>query len=451
MPLQALNATLWVLFIPTVLYGLSLTWVTVPPTLKGGIREIQFFTGALSYALAAILIITAARPKWLERFILLDKYYLFHKLVGLSAVILVGVHFFAKDVGRLILPYIMDLQATSGVKRAGAASGMSLRQLAEVSGLYLTYLATVLIVLTFIKALPYRYWQKTHRLFPLIFLALIFHAVVLTEKSQYLNLLTWWYLALMLIALPYALKEIAGRSGSTQNKLALVQAKQRGKYYLKLQLKVPPQLAIPGKFILLKLPHGIETAHPYTIATAKGDLITLYIRASGHFASRLQNLSVGDSVYVEGPYGKSALSLPTTAAANILWVCQGSGLAQLPSALDKLSQAHAQGKLQGKVQILALVKAREDDILQDLQPTLIKVSAFPTDNCQLHLWCSHDKGRLDLAQAQELCAKGHFTHVCICGSSTVKTMLAQAFVQSGGDKRKVQAEYTAWRSLCSKF
>ncbi len=447
-PIKPKRAAFICLIVPTLLYAISLLWQDIPPTLKGGIREIQFASGGISYALAACLIISACRPCWLQKIIALDQYYLFHKIIGLVCVLLVLLHFYAKDVGRALLPLIVEPQTTTATIKRATGSGLSLRQVAEISGLYLTYLSALLIVLTFVPSLPYRLWQKTHKLFSLIFLGLLLHACVLTEKYQYVNLLSWWCLVLSLIAIPYALRLLFKGSGSTLLASAPLLSLHVGTRYIKMELQVEPPFLKPGSFVLLKLPQQRdETAHPYTIASTWQNTLTLYVSARGHFAHCLKHLPQTATLQLEGPYGATVLPLAYTSADKIWWLCQGSGMVQLMAILPRLQRAAQSGTINGQIKALCLVHDRYDELLLDLLPQANAIAAHYPQNFSLEVWCTKDKGRFNALQAFQYCKQEHFTAAACCGSTLVKSMARRAFIAQGGNADAFYAEYTAWRSL----
>ena len=57
----------------------------------------------------------------------------------------------------------------------------SQRGLAEGIGEWAFYAAVVLIILALVKRFPYRHFFKTHRLLAIVYLFLVFHAVVLMK------------------------------------------------------------------------------------------------------------------------------------------------------------------------------------------------------------------------------------------------------------------------------
>ena len=419
------------------LYALSLSWTELPGTLKGGIREVQFVSGALAYILAALMVITAARPRFLERLIPLDRYYLLHKDLGLACVILVCIHFFAKDIGSTILPMFFTFEPAPP-RTGGSSGGYSLRRFAEDTGLYLTYLSLILVLLTFIKTLPYRLWQRTHRLFPAIFILMILHCLVLTENYQFSNILSWVYIIFMLTALPFAVLALLGRSGCGSRHTVTVADLKVSPDYLTLKLQAPDALCQPGRFLLLKLPH--ENPHPFTIAAAENGVLTLKIKNSGCIAGKVQNLAQGAQLSAEGPYGRECFILPQ-AGEQALWVMQGSGMAQLNHALNLLERE----PLPGKVTLLLLIRSAPDSMYQELKTRLDQALERCGDKLQLRVHCSAVQGRI---KAQQLCAlSSQADRIVCCGSSALKAQLRRGFISSGGKPCCFKAEYTAWRSF----
>lgn len=424
------------------LYAVSLIWINVPDTLKGGIREIQFASGAIAYILASLLVITASRPVFLNRLLPLDKYYLLHKILGMSCVILVAVHYFSKDLGRAVLPLFIDFSAAPASAPRVSSGGYSLRRFAEDSATYLTYISLILILLTFVKAVPYRIWQRLHRLFPAIYLVIILHAAILTESYQYPSVLSILCLILTLLAVPCAVKSLLSRGGSSMQCRACVTDCTVDERYVCLTLKAAAGFARAGAFALLKLKG--DNPHPYTIASARAEngtaLITFYVRKGTYFARKLAALKAGDSLTVEGPYGGCAFPLPQASEDKVLWVFQGAGLSQLGAALSQLQSSNAQGK----AVILCLVRSSSDRLLNSCEDGLTAAQASGSVRLIVHE--SRNQGHFTAEQAQKLMASGFQAAAC-CGSTALKELFRSLFLKAGGDPKRFLSEYTAWRGF----
>lgn len=437
-------AAFGLLAICLICYAVGLMYITPPDTLKGGIRELQFFSGATTWVMFSVLVITAARPKGLERWFVLDKYYLFHKFVAFMCVLLAFLHYHAKQVGRAILPDLFTFASApakaaataAGATPASGASSFSWRLLAEESGLVLTYTALALVILTVLFFIPYKHWQKTHRLFPLLYLLMIFHAVYLTENYQYTSPLFILVVLTTIIAIPCALMSLCGRAGSAKRFPATLVSSETGERYLRLKFQTDK--AVPaGSFVLLKLKGS--NPHPYTVALADDTSLTLFIRKTSRFAHTLQQLAVNTEVTLEGPYGEAAFNLPE--GGRTLFVFQGAGMAQLPAVLQTLQDS----KQAPQAHILILARNAQDELYAQCQQQLAELQ---TQGLELELHFSEKAGHFADANCKEL-FRAKYNRVYFCGGQEVKAMLYKAYQHGGGHKRNFVCEYTAWRSFAA--
>jgi len=98
----------------------------------------------------------------------------------------------------------------------------------------------------------------------------------------------------------------------------------------------------PGQFAFLTFSR-LEGAHPFTIASAdRGDrTITFFIKGLGDFTKNLgQRLQAGQSVTIEGPYGRFQLDRHSPSRRQI-WVAGGIGITPFLAWLESLQSRPA--------------------------------------------------------------------------------------------------------------
>lgn len=96
-----------------------------------------------------------------------------------------------------------------------------------------------------------------------------------------------------------------------------------------------------GQFVWLnttKRGGGVKE-HPFSIASCQADLprVSFIIRNLGDYTSKLNTLSVGQNVYVDGPYGSISLAESAKSKAIVL-IAGGAGIAPMLSLLRGLAE-----------------------------------------------------------------------------------------------------------------
>lgn len=89
----------------------------------------------------------------------------------------------------------------------------------------------------------------------------------------------------------------------------------------------------PGQFFQVSLPKIGEA--PVSVSNCGPDWVQFTIRAVGRLTSALQNLRVGDSLFIRGPYGVG-FPLDKFAGKNLIIVAGGSGLAPVRPLISQI-------------------------------------------------------------------------------------------------------------------
>ena len=149
-------------------------------------------TGVLAIGLMSVAMVLATRPVFFEPALGgLDKMYRLHKWLGVAALALVVAHWLWVEVpkwlvglGVLARPVRLPMEVpTQPLLR----ELLALRGTAEGVGEAAFYALVLLLVLALLPRLPYRWFFHTHRLLPLVYLALVFHSVVLLQPGAWLQ------------------------------------------------------------------------------------------------------------------------------------------------------------------------------------------------------------------------------------------------------------------------
>ena len=211
------------------------------------------------------------------------------------------------------------------------------RHFAEEVGEIAFYVALVLLVAALIKRIPYRWFSKLHILIVPVYLALVWHTVVLANFAYWSQPLGWLLIAALLAGIACSLIALFKRIGNPQN--ATVSALNQNGKLLSLTLNAPKwQGHRAGQFLFLR-EHG--ESHPVTIASnwqPDNQELTLVIKDLGDYTHRLpQRLNIGDTVQIDGAYGRFDFS---DGEAQI-WVSNGIGFTPFLARLNELAKQPA--------------------------------------------------------------------------------------------------------------
>lgn len=300
------------------------------------------FTGMMALGVMSVAMILAARPAVLEPLLDgLDKEYRLHKWLGITGLVFAVLHWLWAQGPKWAVGW--GLLARPERHRGPPLDGLfglfqSLRGTAEGIGEWAFYGISALIVLALIKAVPYRWFRRLHRVLPLAYLALVVHGVILLPPA-------WWTAPLgpvmgLLMAggVIAALLSLTGRLGhrnAVSGRVAAVQPRgDATEVTVALDAgRWPGHQA--GQFAFLTLDRG-EGPHPFTIASAwRGDgHLTFLIKGLGDYTRRLaENVRVGDSATVQGPYGRFVFD----GARRQIWIAGGIGITPFLARLDALA------------------------------------------------------------------------------------------------------------------
>ncbi|MFZ2121959.1 MAG: ferric reductase-like transmembrane domain-containing protein [Rhodoferax sp.] len=314
-----------------------------------GRQQLLYLSGLLSVAMLSLAMFLATRPVWLEAPLGgMDRIYRSHKWAGILAVGLAALHWLVEMSGDI-------LKATIG--RQGRVPDEVftgwldvLRDLAEDMGEWAIYALLAMLVITLWKQFPYRPWRFLHRAMPVLYLMLAFHAALLAPTAYWAQPVGALLAVLLAAGVYGALNTLLGRIGKARE--------SRGEIIAVAPLAPDVTTVVcrlgpgwrghrPGQFAFVSFDDQ-EGAHPFTMASAdQGDhTVSFQIKALGDYTRSLpQRLRPGQSVRVEGPYGRFDMGRRQRRARQI-WIAGGIGvtpflawLASLQAAPDKAPAA----------------------------------------------------------------------------------------------------------------
>ena len=284
-------------------------------------------------------LVLATRLPWLEAPLGgMDRVYRSHKWAGILACAFAALYWLVEMSSDLLKAVIGRQGRVPKEKFNGLLE--VLREVAEDLGEWAIYVLLMMLVITLWQRFPYRMWRFLHRLMPILYLTLAFHAVFLAPAA-YWTQPVGGLLALLIAGGVYgSILSLSGRIGRPRQVQGTV---------LDVAQSAPDVLAVrcrldqrwpghrPGQFAFVSFADH-EGPHPFTIAGAdRGDReICFQIRALGDYTRSLgKRLAPGQPVRVEGPYGRFEIGRQDRRTQQ-LWVAGGIGVTPFLAWLESL-------------------------------------------------------------------------------------------------------------------
>lgn len=306
-----------------------------------------YLSGIWAIGLMSLAMVLALRLPVLERPLGgMDQVYRLHKWAGIGVAITAVLHWLFKQGGS----WIAGAWGTAGKPGRDLVWAWltDSRGLAKDLGEWMFYLLLVLVLLTlWQRLLSYKPWRVTHRLWPVVYLVLVFHTVALTPVYLWRMPLGLLLGSMLLLGSAAALWSLAGGIGVRRRHAARVQSVRRLGEADDAPLEVVCALAPSwpghraGQFAFVRF-HRSEDAHPFTIAsapdslgqTARGEpLLRLLIKPLGDYTRSLpQRLQAGQAMEIEGPYGR--FDGRGESDRQQVWIAAGVGITPFLALLE---------------------------------------------------------------------------------------------------------------------
>lgn len=352
LPLTLLIALLWAIDQPAEVLGFSAPFFQMR-------KSFTVLTGALAFGWMAWTMLLALRPAWLERRLGgLDKLFREHKWAGIGSVLLVVVHWLLVLSPRTLVEWGWVAAPTGGRRPHGAAD--PLIGLARDSGEWAAWLMIALGIVALLRFVPYSWFRKLHKGFPVTFLIGAFHSVMLmpgTLLTSPLNALVWVLAVGGSVIALMSLAKMIGRNRRTAGRVISVATGENGV----VDLRVQPDDGWPGhkagQFVLLTL-DSQEGPHPFSIASdwQPGTALRFNIKPLGDYTRTLAGrIQPGQAALIEGPYG--CFDFADGRDERQVWVAGGIGVAPFLARLEELA---AKGGASGSIDMFYCVANEAD-------------------------------------------------------------------------------------------
>lgn len=305
------------------------------------------YSGLLAFAMMSVAMILSLRPRWPERWLGgLDKVYRMHKWLGIGGLVLAISHWLWVEGPKWAVGLGLAERPQRGprppIEDPVAAFLAGYRGAAESVGEWAFYVAVALIAVALVRLVPYGVFRRLHRLLAPIYLALVFHTIILTDFS-YWTQPVGIVLAVLLVAGSHAaVISILGRIGAGRRVPGQISGLTRfpGVESLEKLITLEPGWPghAPGQFAFVTSDQR-EGAHPYTIASAWDPAtrrIGFVTKALGDHTAQLgARLEIGQPVTVEGPYG--CFTFDDDCPVQI-WIGGGIGITPFIGAMKALAR-----------------------------------------------------------------------------------------------------------------
>jgi len=387
------------------------------------------YSGIICIGAMSVGLILAVKPVRLEPFLGgLDKAYRLHKWLGITGLAAAIIHWLLVKAPNWMTgwgwigPTVRKPAAEQSL--AIFAFFQSQRGLAKTVGEWAFYAAIVLIVLALLKRFPYRYFRQTHRLLPIIFLFLVFHAVVMMKYNYWGEVIGPVMAVLMAMGTAAALVSLFRKVGHNRQYVGIIDeiTYHKDNKVLDVGIKINGMWSghIAGQFafVTFKMREG---SHPFTISSSWKDdgKVHFHIKGIGDYTSTLPNtLKIGDPVKVEGPYGRFSFE---SNKPRQIWVAGGIGITPFISQMQALSK-----KTDGKtVDFFYCTSVPDEGYISHLRKLAEEAKV------KLHILVTQIDGKLNAERLCQLVPEWKTADIWFCGPAGFGQTLRNDFAARG--------------------
>ncbi|KFC09477.1 putative oxidoreductase [Trabulsiella guamensis ATCC 49490] len=373
-------------------------------------KEFILFSGVTAWMFMTLAMILSLRLPVIEAATGgLDKGFVLHKWSGIIALVAGVMHWLME-----IVPKWMAQQGwvTRPAKPrridAGAADWpLELASTGQSIAEWAIYVLIILCVVSLVKKIPYSFFRFVHKIFPLVYLSVTFHAItVLAKTTWWLTVSSWIIVILAAIGSIAAFMSLFQRIGKSRKRSATVARIEHNEDMIDVILQTEkPMHFRSGQFAFVRFGNDKEP-HPFTIASSPDNpcMLRFVIKALGDDTWRLfTDLRQGDTAEVEGPYGCFDF---TSSAKRQIWVAGGIGITPFLSRLTVLAQKG------GSVTPIDFWYCGRKGIPEGLKEICHKA------NVLLHVIDTSRQKRLDKRMLSEAISSGEKVGIWFCGPAS---------------------------------
>lgn len=376
-------------------------------------NTLVYYAGVLAIGFMSIGVVLAARPVQFEEALGgLDKFYRLHKWLGIAASLVAIIHWLLEIVPRWMVGQGWLTRPQRPPAPVQPPEGFDpfrdLRGIAADLGEWALYLLLILVVLALLKRFPYRYFLKSHRLMAPVYLVLVFHAVILMDRSYWTAPIGPIMVLLLAAGSAAAVTSLFRRIGQSHRAVGTIESLTHHYDNAVLDVGVRLTTAWPGhhagQFAFVDF-GGVEGAHPFTISSAwrRGGRLMFSIKGLGDYTRTLpERLFVGQAVTVEGPYGRFDFH---GKSGRQVWIGGGIGITPFIAGLQALAD---EGRA-GPVDLIYSTNAPAAAFIDNIRQLAEKAGV------QFHLLVTPRDGLLTLDRLEAMTPAWKEADIWFCG------------------------------------
>jgi predicted ferric reductase len=412
---------------------LTAVWLVSAPqgSFTGGFwparNALVHYTGYLAIGLMSLAVILAARPVQFEGALGgLDKFYRLHRWLGFAAALVAIAHWLAENAPRWMVQqgWLMRPQRPPRPETTGFDLFRDLRGVAGEAGEWAFYLLLVLVVLALWRRFPYRTFLATHRLMAPVYLVLVFHSLIMMGPTYWTGLTGPVMGLLMAGASVAAMASLFRRIGQSRRAVGRIESLSHDAGNSVLDVAIRLETAWPGhragQFAFVDF-GGVERAHPFTMSTAwhRDGRLTFSIKGLGDYTRALpEQLFVGQTVTVEGPYGRFDFR---GERPHQIWVGGGIGITPFIARLHALAEEHRGGS----VDLIYSTDVPSESFIENIRHLAVKAGV------RFHLVLPKREGVLTLDRLEGIIPDWKNAEIWFCGPLRFGDALRDAMVARG--------------------
>ena len=197
-------------------------------------------------------------------------------------------------------------------------------------GIMALWLMVGLIILALYLRPKYDLWKITHKLFGFAFFLGSLHAYLIPGYVISNLFLKSYILAFSVLGtLTFLYRSILGKYLVKKYKYIVTNIQHLNPKTVKITLKPKSYKMdfLAGQFVFISFQQdGLTESHPFSISSSPHtELLSITVKSLGDFTEKLTNeLKIGTSAKIEGPYGK--FSYTNTSTKNQIWIAGGIGV-----------------------------------------------------------------------------------------------------------------------------
>lgn len=287
------------------------------------------------------------------------------------------------------------------------------------------WILLVLVAIALIKKIPYHIFALTHRLVPVVFLALMFHSIVYMKAAYWPQPIGIIMAILCAIGVIAALVALLRMIGARRKVFATV----TDKFYLPdvKSLRVDMQMAKgwrghkPGQFAFVSS-RTRWGAHPFTIAShwnPADEKIAFIVKELGDTTGGLESkLSVGTELVVEGPYGHFNFE---DNKKRQIWISGGIGITPFVARMKQLAE-NGDGRA---------IDLFHSDAQESAHAHKLLIADAKAANVNAHVFVTPKDGRVTGPLIRQMVPDWKTASIWFCGPSRFAAALKLDLMRNG--------------------